>query len=261
MIAENAAADRCNASAVLGMGLALITHADFINTVTVRRVDSMLKLKLLTAAATAALFTTGGAVADNPRSLGAVSVASFEQLDRNQDGLISQVEWREHFRGSPGASAATGGATDDVDRSDVGARRGYPTAPTGGPHVGGPRVGDSSDAQGTPLRAGVPGEGARAGYPIARTGEPRVGGPRVLEQRDTQASSAAATTFSELDRNRDGIVTQAEWNQFVDNNAAASAGGATSSAAEDPSDRGARRGYPTARTGDPVVGGSRTEPR
>jgi hypothetical protein len=219
----------------------------------------MLKLKLIGAAAAASLFATGGAIADNPRSLGSVSVATFAQLDRNQDGSISQAEWRQHFRASAGATASGQG-----DPPYEGARAGYPTARTGEPPVGGPRVGEAWEArttgQGEPVRAGVPDEGARAGYPIARTGEPRVGGPRVLEQRDSRSSSAPSARFSDLDRNRDDIVTQAEWDQFVDRNAGASAGG-TASATEEPSDRGARRGYPTARTGDPVVGGPRTEPR
>lgn len=116
----------------------------------------MPRLKLLAAAATAGLLVAGGAVAQTSTTV------SFSQLDKDNDGRISRAEWKKHFAADAPAgsgSTAQGGDSNNVERRDVGARRGYPTSRTGEPVVGGSITSDD------PPRGaddpGGPGDGKR----------------------------------------------------------------------------------------------------
>ena len=83
-------------------------------------------------------------------------------------------------------------------------------------------------------------EGAREGYPTSRTGEPWVGGP--FSGRDWAAPGARPGDAS------GGGSASGERN----------ANESTASGSTAPRDRpGAQSGYPTARTGEPEVGGPR----
>lgn len=171
-----------------------------------------MKLKLLAAATSAALFAVGGAVAQT-----SAPSPSFSALDKNNDGNISQQEWNDHYRmgASSGASSGTSSETQDA------VRRG-PTSHMGEPAVGGPRTGDEARGGAAAGATGISGsaiERPRDAGPTSRSGEPHVGGPRTGEE--PRATTGATTS------------------------------GAPGSDAGD----GAKRGYPTAPNANPSVGG------
>jgi hypothetical protein len=139
----------------------------------------MLKIKLLAAATTAALFAVGGAVAQSSTtgstSARSTSAApSFSVIDKNNDGQISRQEWSEYERTARPAAGI---------RSDK-----QPTATTG------PRDAGGSDKAKNPgasagAAAGSTSSGATTGStsadkkdaergPTAPTGEPKVGGSK-----------------------------------------------------------------------------------
>ena len=180
----------------------------------------MLKINVLTAATAAALFAVGGAVAQTSTSGSTSAAPSFSAIDKNNDGQISRQEWSEYERTARPAAGV---------RSDK-----QPTATTGPRDVGGSdKAKNPGSAAGT-AGSSAGGTGAAAGStgaasstdkaPTAATGPKEAGG---TDKSMSSGSSAGST----------------------------SSGATTGSTSADKKD--AERG-PTAPTGEPKVGGSKS---
>jgi hypothetical protein len=135
----------------------------------------MLKLKVL-AAATAALFAAGGALAQTSTSSSAAP--SFSAIDKNNDGQISRQEWSEYERTARPAAGV---------RSDK-----QPTATTGPRDVGGSdKAKNPGPAAGTTgSRSGSTGAAAAGGTSAGSTAAPATstGAPSSTDKAPTAPS-------------------------------------------------------------------------